>query len=396
MNRQKKWDNPALLKRLNNILDFAEKETALLLAYELSVKANERAVLLQTSTLLAAVHEISDGFNDLRHRIAVIALELIPFVRNEKLLETTVTNQNLRGFVYAHIFLTKIGLPDSRFDQMVNLFLYDSNLTSSKVELEKIWLRKYWSNWEIDGPMVKKILADTTLGQPVDFLSIRNEYMQAFATELFYAAAFSRTYWLLPCKKAVMLDKAEIMLAICIDSGAYQVASALLLAYRRMGKPWNAVSSFAFNVLAAVEEMEGFTETVQEQKETIASSWFLPSAFTQGLLYSACLKQGAAPYIKIPASSIRKGTAQRLIQLYDAGETSSSSSLWVKHFYLLEESEQDALSSFLLHITLIKSIHQQQYEKVSQLLNLGYVLGIANSTVAIQAAEVLNGLESYL
>lgn len=394
MNRQKKWDNPALLKRLNNILDFAEKETASLLPQQLNAKADAGSVLLQTSTLLAAVHEISAGFSDLRHRIALIALELIPFARNEKLLEITVINESLRGFVYAHIFLTKIGLPDARFDQLANLFLYDSNVTSSNAELEKIWLRKHWSNWEIDGPLVKKILGDTTLGQPVDFLRVTSEYMQAFATELFYAAAFSRTYWLLPCKKAAILDKAEIMLAICIDSGAYQVASALLLAYRRMGQPWNAVTSFAFNVLAAVEETEGVIETAQEQIETTASSLLPPSAFTQGLLYTACLKPGAAPYIKIPASAIRKGTAQRLIQLYDAGE--SPSSFWVKHFYLLEESEQDALSSFLLNVTLLKSIHQQQYEKVSQLLNLGYVLGIANSIVAIQAAEVLNGLESYL
>lgn len=390
MNRQKKWEINDLLKRLSRMLDITENDIASLLLKQVdSAGAVEEHLLKQTSMLLMYLHQAAEGIGELQHRIALTALHLMPYVHDEKILATSVRGDYVPGFIYAHIFLAKIGLPDTRFDSLANQFLYTNDLNRTETALERIWLRKNWSGWEIDGPLVKKILADTSLGEPVNFLLVSDQYMNTFANELFYAAAFSRKYWLLPEKKLAILERTEIMLAICIDKEAYGIVASLLLGYRHISKSWTAVTAFAFKLLAALEQEADYTES----RLNPVSADSLPSSFTMGHLYTTCLKKGTAPYKKIPPSSIRKGTAQRLVQFHDSNETTTTS--WIKYFYLLEEAEQDALSSFLFNCTLIQNIHRQQYEKVSQLLNLGYVLGLANSPVAIQAAEVLNRLESY-
>lgn len=403
-----------MLRRLNRVLDFAEQTIALMdedgfkNPDDPANNTRSEKVIAETAFLLLAVHKISETYKELKDRIAVIALQLIPLARSEKVLvEICLQPALAMEYAHAHICLTKIGLPDEKFDKILNASLQSSASDGRERlpyrMLEQEWIKKQWTNGNDEPDILRKIIGSTALNQTIDFLHGTRDDIYAFTHALIYVSDFNRSSWLLPGGRTRILEEAEIMLARCLDEQDYDLAGEVLLAWPLIGKTWSAVATFAFAVLASVEDIAGFLPTqatridTYRQQEGINQKKYLHgtayhTVYVMGLLCSASLRVGKAPFKNIPASGIRKGSAAKLFYFFEHDDTFIPH--WVHNFKALDEEQQDALSGLLLNMLLIRNVHRQQYDKVFQLLNLGYVMGIANTILAVQTAELLDRLSS--
>lgn len=386
MKKNQRWELKELLKKLNSMLDIAEKAPVLLDADEGLKNINTDQQLIQISQLLLVCKQLAVTYKELQYRSVLIALQLLPTVRNDQVLSAVVNHYPVGiEYIYVHICLTNLGLPDSRFDLMVDSFFNERGGDEKKIALEileEIWLKKQWAPQNIDAALVKKTLADSALTETIDFTNVKTDDIHRLAISMFYAAAFSKNYRLFPGGKANIAENVEILLAICLEREAYETLAELLAGWALMGINWTPVASFSFNVLSMA------VDNSQEELSYLGTP-SLSFALALGMLYCACLKPAAAPYRKILSIPGKKVSAARFHQLLRLDEQEPS--YWINYFKTLHEYEQEALSSFLLDVLLMRNIHQQRYQTVSQLLNLAYVLGIADSLVVMHAAEILHG-----
>lgn len=391
LKRNKRWERKELLESVNKVLDIVEKisdsHARVLLP---STEIDEEVYLLQISQLLLSLQSNAVSYNVLQHRITLIALQLIPQVRSEEILiKIKEGKYSVAAYVLANICLTNLGLPDTGSDEMVNHFLerdVEMNEQSNALrELQFLWLKSQWGNRAFDGSQIEMAIGNTVLNKTIDFTKVSPQDIHAFAEAMIYAAPFVKKHWLFPGGKIALANKAELLIAVCFNTEAYSQLAALVSAWAVIGLPWNPVSSFAFNFLMMLHQHGIVNESFLNKEQ-------LPFILHLGLLCSTCLKHALTPYKKLHVVPFKKGAASKFFSLFSSAETGFT---WLNYFASLEEQEQDALAGLLINILLLLNMKQQRFQTVSQLLNLGHVMGIPDNSIAVRAAEMLHEQGSF-
>ncbi len=386
LKRNKRWERKELLESVNKVLDIVEKTSDLHSTFLLpSTEIDKESYLLQISQLLLCLQSNAVSYNTLQHRVTLIALQLIPQVRSEEILVKIKEDKYAAtGYVLANICLTNLGLPDARFDEMIDQLLdggVEMNEQNNALrELQFLWFKSQWQHCSLDGLQIKNAIANSALNKTIDFIKVSPQDIHAFAEAMIYAAPFVKKHRLLPEGKTAIANNAEILIAVCFNNEAYNLLAALISAWAIMGLPWNPVSSFAFNFLMMLYQQEIVNQSCLNKKQ-------LSFLLHLGLLCSTCLKHSLTPYKKLHVLSVKKGAASKFLSLFTADETGFA---WLNFFTTLEKPEQDALAGLLINILLLRNMNHQRFQTVSQLLNLGHVMGITDNSIAVRAAEMLH------
>jgi hypothetical protein len=234
----------------------------------------------------------------------------------------------------------------------------------------------------------------------MDLLHGTKDDMYAFTHALMYAADFNTSSWKLPREREEIINEAEAMLARCLDEQDYDLAGEILLTWPLTGKSWSPASIFALRVLTSVEDKVGFLpspatnmETLQklegnDKKKYLCATTY-HTAYVMGLLCAVSLQNERMPSNHIPTHFLEAGSANKILHFLDQDAHDRH---WLDEFKKLTNPEQDSLAGFLLNIALARNIQNKQYATAYELIRTGYGLGIANTPMASQAAELLQRL----
>jgi len=413
-NERGKWDERDLVQRLCHALDIArlavehlatngyrdQKNPAKNIRPEKIV--SETAVLLVSASSLVAHPQIVA-------RIKCIAEHLIPHARSKRAmlglcLEPTVA----WDYALPHVCLTRLGYSDLAFDELLRVSL-ESQAHAGRERvphriLEQEWIARAWLDPKIvRRPISQSIARLSALSRPIDLLSATRDDIYAFTHALMYVTDFNLRPARLPRPRDVILLEAEAMLARCLDDEDYDLSGEVLLSWPLTGKTWSATATFAFRVLAHVEDQAAFLPTpstrISEVKalEGIERTEYLlatayHTAYVMGLICAAALHPECAPPSTIPLDNAKSGTAKQILRLLDADGKSSH---WQREFEHLTEPETDALAGFLVNIVLCRRVASRDFVGLRALLELAYNLGLADTPSISQAAEMLCRLATY-
>jgi hypothetical protein len=201
----------------------------------------------------------------------------------------------------------------------------------------------------------------------------------------------------LPRPVSEILAEAEAALARCLDEEDYDLGGEILWSWPLTGRSWSAAAVFGFRVLASVQDEAGFLPCAKtklrrlkqlsgdEREEYLLATRYHP-AYVMGFLCASALRRGLAPPVRIPRGAHGTGTHAPILRLLDADPRRRR---WRKEFDRLAVPERDAIASLLFAMALGRRVVERNFTSLSELLETGYHLGLANCPAASQAAELL-------
>ena len=410
-----KWDQQDLIRRLCHALDIARLAVDHLAAdgykddSDPSRNVRPEKIISETAVLLVAASPamIHDEVDE---RVRNVAELLRPHARSERArlglcLEPAVA----WDYALPHVCMNRLDYPDYEFDKLLRASL-ESQARCGRERVPHRMLEQEWvaTGWYQPKPGRKLTSPPTArrsiLAQTMDLLNCTRDDIYAFTHALMYVTDFNLIPALLPRRRALILAEAEALLARCLDEQDYDLAGEVLLSWPLTGKSWSAAASFAFRVIACVEDKAGFLPTAGTRiseiraREGLARTRYLlatayHTAYVMGLVCAACLRPGSAPPVAIPAAGAKLCSSRQILRVLDAG---SECPHWRDEFRQLNEPEGDALAGFLLSMALRRRVRKRDFGGLRDLLQLADELGLADSPVASQAAELLERLALYV
>ena len=413
MTARRHWDPQDLARRLCHALDIARQAVERLAAngYTDSVEPGNTVrpekVISETALLLLAVSAVAEHSN-VRARIENLAHLLIPHARSERMLLGVCLEPALAfDFAQAHICLRRMGYPDSAFDKALRLSLSSqARLGHERVPhrmLEQEWLAAAWEHprsSRLRG--VPRTVLNSVLNHPMDLFNGSRDDVYAFTHALMYVTDFNLHPGRLPRDRAAILAEAEVALARCLDEQDYDLAAEVLLAWPLTGDSWSAAAAFGFRVLAYVEDDAGFLPAPSTRLQRLnslqgseRSAYLLATAYhtvyVMGLLCAAALQPGRTPPSEISDRAAASGSAGAILQFLEPDRQGAH---WREEFNRLTDPERDAAAGFLLNVALRRKTVQRDFGALRKLLEVAYVLGLADTPAASQAAELLERVAS--
>lgn len=403
-----------LIKRLCRALNIARNavERLALTGYtdveEPRLNLRPEKIISETAFLLLAASAYGPDDEVMEH-IRSVADVLIPHARSERMLLGACLKPALAlDYAQAHVCLTRLGYSDPRVDTLLRLSRRSQ--AKSGVErtphrqLEQEWLERGWRKVRSrkQSPVSRAALT-SVLNHPMDLLQGSQDDVYAFTHAIMYMADFNISPQRFPRPVETILAEAEVALARCLDDQDYDLGGEVLLAWPLISKSWSSGSAFGFRVLACVEDQAGFLPAPNTRLDClnklqgddranylVASAYH--TAYVMGLLSAVALQPGRAPPSRIPTDNRLQGSSNQILQVLDDGGFSVH---WREEFNQLTESERDAISGLLLSIALRRKVNQREFGAVHRLLQIGNFIGLSNSPVASQTAELLERLAAF-
>ena len=244
-------------------------------------------------------------------------------------------------------------------------------------------------------------LRNSVLNRPLDILGGERNDGYAFTHLLMYCTDFGLRPPILPRPQSVILEEAGSLLAKCLDDEDYDLAGEVVLAWPLIGAPWCAASTFAFRVLAAVEDHVGvlpggttkldrLNKLEGKAKTRYALGTAYHTVYVMGFLCAASLREGRAPARQIMEASFDEGFVDHLLSVFDRDQGH-----WQAELVKLSKAERNALCPLLLDLAIVQKCRKHDYQTVSDLLVSAHRYGVARSPLCGQAAELLERLTAY-
>ncbi|MBX6360762.1 MAG: hypothetical protein IRZ03_11855 [Acidobacterium ailaaui] len=408
--RQSRTDD--LVRRLCHALDIAKLTVEHLVpdgyidSTDSTKNVRPEKILSETAVLLLAAGQVVQP--EIQERVKGIAHGLAPHARNERArLGVCVEPSAAWEYALGHLCLNRLGYPDVAFDALLQHAL-GSRASAGRERVPHRMLEKEWSALGVPGLASNKRRSEmahlSILNHSMDLLSCRREDMYAFTHALMYVTDFGIHPVPLPRPRHVLLAEAEALLAYCLDQQDYDVAGEILLSWPLTGEPWSPAATFAFRVLAHVEDKTGFLPTpgtriceIEARSGTERTRYRLATAYhtayVMGLLCAAVLSQGHMPPAEVSEGDAKAGGSDHLLRFLEADEEYRPH--WRDTFDPLTSQQKDALSGFLLHIALRRKAMQRDYGGLLQVLQMACNLDLADGPCAVQAVELLDRLARY-
>ena len=402
------WEQNNLIHRLCHALEIASltvehlvpggfidpKNTSAIIRPEKPIA--DTAMLLHGATLAIKHLEVNT-------RIHRVARQLAPHARSAQIrLGMALSPALAFDYSLAHIVLSRLGYPDASFDKLLDQ-CRAAQVRASRERvphrmLEQEWIDSLWKeSGSTDHRRLEHLARLSILSRPLDVFAATDDDLYAFTHAIMYVTGFQHNPALLPRSRAALLGEAEAVLVRCLDAQDYDLAGEILLAWPLTGKHWSPIATFAFQVLAEVEDKAGFLPTpttrlseLEARQGSDRTNYLLATAYhtayVMGLLCAAVLQPGCAPPAGISTRRGAPGSARQLLPFLD---DSGNAPHWRDTFDKLNSTQADALASMLLNIALQRSAARRDFTALDKILRLGHTLGLADTPAASQAAELL-------
>lgn len=361
-------------------------------------------VIAETGLLLLAASTVSD--EDVAALVRELARELVPHARSDRILMGLALEPAAAwDYAQAHVFLTRLALPDAGFDRVLTA----SETAQSARGRERVPYRVLERSWLRSGLLSTSpttdhatLVGDGVLEHPVDLLMGSREDLYAFSHALMYVGDFGLHPAPWPRPPSDICAEAEGALGWCLDQQDYDLSAELLLAWPQSGTHWSATSAFGFRVLATVEDKAGFLpshtvrlDRLRELEGDDHTDYLLASTYhtiyAMGLLCSMALQSAKAPPASIPVGGTIPGAAEQIEPFLPSVDRTPH---WATEYQHLNRAERDALAPLLLSIAVRRCVDARQFSSVHQLLSIAQKMGLADTPFASQAAELLGRLET--
>jgi hypothetical protein len=337
-----------------------------------------------------------------RDRVDALARQLVPVVRSRRAL-ADMALQPGRAFKHTvpHVLLTSLGYPDDKFD---GIFRSRSALTIElaadlppSAHLERQWIashRGQAARSEID-----EHTRGTLVDRPIDVLSEAREEAYAHTHLLFYLTDFGRgSPPVLPRPLDTVLAEIEGLLLRYLDLEDYDLAGELLMSWPELRASWSPAATFAFRVLAFVEDAVGVLpcgnvdldrlgELGEVERTRYARATAYHTAFVMGFLCAASLRHSSLPTTTIEGHQYPDAAWQTFFARIDGDQGH-----WLQVFLECADSERRVLAPLLCNFAIVQKLRRRDFEGLHDVLMLATRFELPEHPLRTRSVDVLSAL----
>jgi len=296
----------------------------------------------------------------------------------------------------AHLYLADIGYRDDAFGRFLQEILDGERAGGAERlpnhVLEHHWLEQIRSGAAATQPIDAALLAATCVGAPLDVLGASTLDLYAFTHVILYATDMGRRGAPWPRPVDEIAAEAEAALGAALDADNFDLAAELLWTWPMLGLPWSPAANFAFQVLAAAQDVHGFlpgpqyADLAPAQRDDGVLRTSYHANIVLGILCAVALLPGRAPAQAIPVAPLDAPPVDGLLRLL---APSSRSPRWLAMQAALEPSRRAALAPLMLGIVLRRAAAAHDIERVRSGLQAALEGDWADGPVVGQALALL-------
>jgi hypothetical protein len=300
-----------------------------------------------------------------------------------------------------HVLLTNLGHPDPAADAVLKACVGSRGSRGRELPpygvLEKLWIRELWGV-PVPAATWRRVIRESGLATPLDLIGGLRDDSYAFTHALMYCTDFGSRRRQMPRSRSELFGDAQALLAVCLDSGDYDLAGEVLMAWPFLGEPWSGAANVAFRILARVEDeaglLPGGTTNVArlrsyagDRRKRYALGTAYHTAYVMGMLCAVSLRQGRGPSMNVAAAPEDAPLSRAITDTITIDQPDVQAVL-----AQLSAQELDAIAWFRLDLAIAQAVRTREYGRLADLLRAVHELGYANSPLRLQAAELLNRL----
>jgi hypothetical protein len=339
---------------------------------------------------------------DVTTRVEAVARHLIPYARSSRALADTAL-QPVRAFKHAvpHVLLTSLGFADELYDDFFRArCALASGLAGDlppSARLERHWAAGHWDGvWR---PATDDQLRGTFADSPIDVLSDSREEAYSVTHLLFYLTDFGHEASpSLRRAPSIVLSELEGLLLRHLDREDYDLSGELLMAWPQLRAPWSPTATFAWRVLATVEDAVGVLPCGNvdldhlgrldaHERTRYARATAYHTAFVMGFLCAASLRHRPLPPTIIEGHEYPDAAWQALLEQIDADQGH-----WLDVLTQREDSEKRVLAPMLCNFAILQKLRQQNYAALRDVLLLASRFQLVEHPLRARATDVLMAL----
>jgi hypothetical protein len=359
-------------------------------------------VVAEAAMLVYAASGASDS-PEVQSRVEAVGRQLVPYVRSQRAMADMALRPG-RVFKHAvpHALLTALGHRDDAMDQFFRsqcaraMDLAGDFPPSAR--LERDWIASHLSpGWE---SRREDRLHGTFLDLPIDSLSESREEAYSLTHLLFYLTDFARTP-LAPLSRrplGTVLNEVEGLLLRCLDVEDYDLSGELLMAWPQLREEWSPAATFAFRVLARVEDevgvlpcgnadVERLVELSEFERSRYARATAYHTAFVMGFLCAVSLRHGSRPPTTVEGRQYPDAVWEGFW-----GEIDANQGHWLQDFMQSSSAEKRVLAPLLCHFAIIQKLRLHDFEGLNNVLVRAAEAGLPEHPLQTRATDLLSSL----
>ncbi len=340
------------------------------------------------------------GFPDLTNRVAGLTDALARRARSPRTACAIAVHPSIAlQLAMPHVLLTRLGHPDARFDEVLDLSMQSSGAHGREVVphrmLERMWIMSLWTRHE-PGSDFDVVARQSVLYHPLDLIWGTREDAYAHTHTFMYFTNFGYSRRELPRARSDVLAESGVLLARSLLLGDFDLAGEVLMAWPLTGEPWSPTAAFGFRVLAELEDRVGFLPAkngtpakfidlvaAERTKYAVASSYH--TAYVMGMLCALALRAEETLPTAFTGWAVPRSVIDELLAIIGGRDAP-----WRVTFDRLGADEQRRLGSVLMDMALLTSARSNDYATVASLLERAVHHGLAGSPLCAQVAQLLH------
>jgi hypothetical protein len=332
---------------------------------------------------------------------------LAPLARHDDVIAGICLDPaHARDHAIGHIILSRLGYPDPTVDALLSRSLaMGPNFGPERLPhrlLEQSWLARLWAVVEPPTRRDCDLVADSMLGRPMDALGSTRLDISALTHAVMYASDLGRRDIVGLRSPASIVADADAALAYSLDANDFDLTAEVLMMGPMLGLAWSPAATFAFSILADLQDALGFLPglvsgetryqpSTQGDPSRIALATSCHTTYAMGFLCAAALTPGREPPGAVrPARHSRGATAALLALIGGEGPAPC----WVTPLKALAADQQDAVAQLLLGIVLRRARARGNVKLVRQALEVALAFDLIDGPAPSQAAALLRRTQS--
>lgn len=363
------WDVDDLVRRLCGALDTAALAVRTISdvngvdgrPHAAALRTLADKVVAETAMLLLATSSVEGSHLAIGERVAALVAQIEPLARSDEVIAAICLDAgSAREHAFSHAVLSRLGSQNRAIDELLAMSLaLGTDFGPERLpfrQLEQRWLQRVWNPGGLPTRPDADLAAGSMLGRPLDALAATREDVYAFTHAVMYVSDLGARRPPLPRPIAEIVGDAEAALAFSLDGDDFDLTAELLLTWPMLRAAWSPAATFAFGVLADVEDELGFVPGSSfdvaryEDLDGVARADYrllttYHTVYVMGILYAAALAQKCAPP---PQVTVSPGMGDAASALGAPRSVDERGPRWRQAFADLEAGQRDCLADLLI------------------------------------------------